>query len=100
MLEQTKKLKDMHDNFNSLVEYKNVLGKAAEIIGGRVSTINQVDEEVKGGSGGAGGSLNTEEALLRGNEVRVGHIAGTIGQDEQMRFKKLIFRATRGKRTR
>lgn len=45
---------------------------------------------------GGGGSLNTEEALLKGNEVRVGHIAGTIGQDEQMRFKKLIFRATRG----
>ena len=101
VLEQTKKLKDMHDNFNSLVEYKNVLGKAAEIIGGRVSTLNQVDEESKGpGSrygGGGGGSLNTEEALLKGNEVRVGHIAGTIGQDEQMRFKKLIFRATRGK---
>ena len=36
----------MHENYNSLIEYKNVLAKASEIIGGRVAK-SRVDDEEK-----------------------------------------------------
>lgn len=92
--EQTRKGKEIHDSFNLLFEYKTVLKKAANILSDQGR--GMVNEQA------AIGSLNNEEEksgdqqqLLAGG-ISVGHIAGTINKDEELRFKKLIFRATRG----
>jgi V-type H+-transporting ATPase subunit a len=91
--EQTRKGKEIHDSFNLLFEYKTVLKKAEKILNFRGRGL--VPEQA------AIGSLNDEaeqnEQLLGGaSNIAVGHIAGTINKDEELRFKKLIFRATRG----
>jgi V-type H+-transporting ATPase subunit a len=91
--EQTRKGKEIHDSFNLLFEYKTVLKKAENIL--QFNGRGLVPEEA------AAVSLNHEkedkELLMSGNaNISVGHIAGTINRDEEMRFKKLIFRATRG----
>lgn len=95
--EQTRKGKEIHDSFNLLFEYRTVLRKAASII----------NDQGRGmvGEDAAIGSLNNEEEkapgagdrlLPRTDGISVGHIAGTINMDEELRFKKLIFRSTRG----
>ena len=95
--EQTRKGKEIHDSFNLLFEYRTVLKKAQKILMYRGRGL--VDDNV------ALGSLNNEEnkgyeneQLLQGPDggIHVGHIAGTINKEEELRFKKLIFRATRG----
>lgn len=91
--EQTRKSKEIHDSFNLLFEYRTVLRKASNILqdrgrgmveDGNIHSLN--NEDVK--------DTEREEPLVGG--ISVGHIAGTINKDEEMRFKKLIFRATRG----
>ena len=92
--DQTRKSKEIHDSFNLLFEYRTVLRKASNILHHRGRSLN----------GNAMPSINGEnnkedehEHLLQDpTSIAVGHIAGTINQDEEMRFKKLIFRATRG----
>lgn len=92
--EQTRKGKEIHDSFNLLFEYKTVLKKAENIL--QFNGRGLVPE------GAAAVSLNDEkddkdrEELLMAANISVGHIAGTINRDEELRFKKLIFRATRG----
>jgi len=53
------------------------------------------------GPDSAGAFSSDYRALLGSSdqfrEVSIGHICGTINADEVMRFKKLLFRATRGK---
>lgn len=99
-MEQTKKAKDMHDGINHLIEYRLVLKETRVLLGyqgnqaaiGGGSAVNSIngehDEEgqereaplVAAGSGG----------------VALSNISGTINTDEVLRFRKLIFRATRG----
>jgi V-type H+-transporting ATPase subunit a len=94
--EQTRKGKEIHDSFNLLFEYKTVLTKAENILQFRGRGV--ISEQA------AIGSLNDEandaerEELLANAaaNITVGHIAGTINKDEELRFKKLIFRSTRG----
>ena len=90
--EQTRKGKEIYDSFNLLFEYKTVLKKAGNIILERGRGL--VNEQA------AIGSLNDENAKeaeqLISAGISVGHIAGTINKDEEFRFKKLIFRSTRG----
>jgi V-type H+-transporting ATPase subunit a len=93
--EQTRKGKEIHDSFNLLFEYRTVLRKANNILQDRGR--GMVDE------GGAPHSLNGEDVkeevetpLVGPGNISVGHVAGTIDKAEEMRFKKLIFRATRG----
>jgi V-type H+-transporting ATPase subunit a len=84
--EQSSKLKEMHDNYNSLLEYKAVLNKAKKSINkDSVSNINLDEENDAAGA-----------PLIHGDDVRVAYMAGTIFKAEQLRFKKMIFRATRG----
>lgn len=89
----------MKENYNYLIEYKSVMQRAIDILGNNPS--HGPDEEVKGTP-----SINLDDddstrakdpLIMAGNEVALGHIAGTIHTDEQLRFKKLIFRATKGK---
>lgn len=89
ILEQTTKSKDMHDNFNLLFEYRIVLKKAMKIIQGKDLKIDEDEDDSE--------KKESESVQpIRGSHISLGHIAGTINQTEKMRFKKLIFRATRG----
>lgn len=79
-------LKKMHEDLNRLVEYKVVLSKAASILGkGRIEKDDELNE-----------SKSIHQAFLNAQEIMIGHIAGTVLQEEQERFNRLIFRATRG----
>lgn len=92
--DQTRKSKEIHDSFTLLFEYKTVLIKADQIL-----QINARGLAVGVNNSGAEASLNSDEnanPLIENQGIAVGHIAGTINKDEEFRFKKLIFRATRG----
>lgn len=92
--EQTAKVKDMHENFNLLYEYKIVLKKAIKMIKGELAD-NDDDEDDERQDSKDNDSHNSQNSLADTN-ISVGHIAGTILQQEKLRFKKLVFRATRG----
>jgi V-type H+-transporting ATPase subunit a len=103
VLEQTKKAKDMHDAFNQLLEYRTVLRETRVILGYQANRqdIEIVDPRAPDTSSQF--SINPEEAdgkevpLVASNTgVKFVNISGTINTDEVMRFRKLIFRATRG----
>lgn len=85
-------LKNMHDNLNHLVQYKTVLSKAASVIGGsRLMGDKSMSMDSSSDLDGVHESL-----IGLGSQITIGHIAGTILQEEQARFSRLIFRATRG----
>lgn len=52
------------------------------------SMVKALDNEV---------SSSIQEPLLSGYQTRIAYFGGTIPKEDLMRFKKLIFRATRGK---
>ena len=88
--EQMDHLKKIHDDFNHLIQYKNVLSKAASILGGRVENDQSISLDM------SKESISVHESLVNAKEITIGHIAGTVLREEQERFNKLIFRATRG----
>lgn len=93
--EQTRKGKEIHDSFNLLFEYKTVLKKAEKILNFQARGL--VPEQAALGSLNDDGDKDAREQLIGGGaNIAVGHLAGTINKDEELRFKKLIFRATRG----
>jgi len=85
--EQTIKAKDMHDNYNLLFEYRIVMKKAMKIIRG--SDVDDHNDSQRSFD-------SNSNQIMSEPHIAVGHIAGTISQSEKLRFKKLIFRATRG----
>lgn len=94
--EQNRKNKEIHDSYNLLIEYKTVLRRASKII--QFQGRGMMDDENIHSLNGEGRKEEQEEAMLPVSMggIAVGHIAGTINSDETLRFKKLIFRATRG----
>lgn len=87
---QFEHLKKIHEDFNHLIQYKNVLSKAASILGGRVENDESISLDM------SKDSVSVHESLVNAKEITIGHLAGTILREEQERFNKLIFRATRG----
>lgn len=85
-------LRRMHDDLNQLIQYKTVLSKSASVIGGSRLGGDQ-SLSVSMSSNGEG---DVHESLVNIGEISIGHIAGTILKEEQDRFNRLIFRATRG----
>lgn len=84
-------LRRMYEDLNKLIEYKTVLSKAASVIGGaRLQNDDSIDD------GGSNQSKSIHQSFLDQQEITIGHIAGTILKEEQDRFNRLIFRATRG----
>jgi V-type H+-transporting ATPase subunit a len=89
--QQTEILRKMHEDLNHLVQYKTVLSKAASVIGGgklmgdKSMSLDQSQEEG-----------DVHESLVDMGQITIGHIAGTILKEEQERFNRLVFRATRG----
>lgn len=109
VLEQTEKIKEIDDNFNTMCEYEQVL-RHVQIIMEKIQGGGNVTASMHGGIEAAEqfrGSLNAEEeklltqpnALPGGGDfnVAITQIAGTIDTDEKVRLKKLLFRSTRGK---
>lgn len=112
----------MQNNKNTLIENKCVLEVAQSVINGAFYGGNQMgqnDEEQKHDeiqmenlegkrpsdkikvSINEGGDTNREQKVpllvqLAGL-VQISYLAGTIDKEEQMRFKKMVYRATRGK---
>jgi len=92
VVQQVGVLKRMHEDLNQLIQYKTVLSKAASVIGG--SRLMGDKSMSMSGSSDMG---DVHESLVGMNsEISIGHIAGTILQDECDRFNRLVFRATRG----
>jgi V-type H+-transporting ATPase subunit a len=90
--EQINILKNLHDNLNHLVQYKTVLSKAASVIGG-----SRLMGDKSMSMSSSSDLDGVHESLIGiGSQISIGHIAGTILQEEQARFSRLIFRATRG----
>lgn len=90
--EQIDILRKMHEDLNQLIQYKTVLSKAASIIGGGKL---MGDKSLSMSFASQDGS-DVHEALVGAGQITIGHIAGTILKEEQERFNRLIFRATRG----
>lgn len=108
VLEQTNKIKEMNDNYLTMLDYEKVLDNVKFIIpqlgAGRVRASMgggaHVDEEESHRpvfSINVDQNRNSDAAPLVEAEVNIAHVAGTIELDEQPRLKKLIYRATRGK---
>lgn len=130
--EQVKTLSDMQNNLNTLIEHKNVVSVASQVIatalaagaevGGDDSKskleINIQMQDLEGHQQNEGENRlteqnNVEEAkqpliqkqeatpMLQGiphtGMIAISYLAGTINKDEIMRFKKMVYRATRGK---
>lgn len=89
--EQIEILKKMKDDYNYLIEYKNVLSKAASILGGK-----RVESEDSMSLDNSNDSVSIHKSLMDAHEITIGHVAGTILREEQERFHKMIFRVTRG----
>lgn len=93
--EQIRKEKDIYDSYNLLCEYRKVLKLSKEMMisGERHYSDNRQsinyninDEEAK----------DKSESFLGEMTIKVASIVGTIERHEKDRFKKLVFRATRG----
>lgn len=117
MERQNESIKSMHEVLTELVEYKIVLEKANTIIHGdflrnlneSMHSLASEGNEPRGRFSMSGrksiGDLEEHKGdeSRRGNmehsfrEVSIRYMAGTIDRDEIMRFKRLLFRATRGK---
>ena len=87
------RLHTMRDAISTLIEHKNVIRVAGQILSN------------SGLSRSRPGSINNEEEaknvpLLDNNMdggIRIAYVAGTILTSEVQRFKRLLFRATKGK---
>ena len=114
----------MHEVLNELLEYRIVLEKSNILIHGKMRAISEslhsfaTDHDHANSSRNSfkgsirrsiGGSPEMEE-LKQDNpfprvnpmdssfrEISIRYIAGTINTEETMRFKRLLFRASRGK---
>lgn len=73
--EQSKKLRMMHENYSQLIEYKSVLGKAAEMIRGPGRGSIHI-KNPQGDKGGEGKQPLLDEDMM--NEISIAHVAGTI----------------------
>lgn len=91
MTEQINTLKSMYEDLNDLIQHKTVLSKAASIIGGsKLTGDKSMSLDLSRDSEGM------NESLVDAAGIAIGHIAGTILKEEQERFNRLVFRATRG----
>ncbi len=89
--DQAKKYQDMKEKHLWLVEYKHVLAKSREIQAKSLPEPVMAGTETK---------LEAEEGLLQASQLsqqlKIATIAGVIQTDDCDRFKRLIFRITRG----
>ncbi len=113
-MEQIDKLKEMQENYLTMIDYQNVLENVQHLLpkinggGIRASMHGGIDEEEKdekhwtinGENNRMSGDPRMSEKLplMAGEgDIMIAHVAGTIEVDERPRLKKLLFRATRGK---
>ena len=93
--EQTRKEKDIYDWLTMFFEYLKVLRLAKHMLinNDRRESFGQLKAD---NNAGASKRSESQEELISSNIIKVSNIIGTIGMDEKERFKKLVFRATRG----
>ncbi len=110
----------MHDVLNELIEYKVVLEKANKVIHGEsgaglrrsLGSVNNSQHSVHlDQEQNVFQSVNTDPEELKEDlsrisshrgessfrEVSIRYVAGTINKDEILRFKRILFRVSRGK---
>ena len=91
--QQTRKEKDIYDSYVMLFEYKKVLRLSRDMI--MQSSSRSFDDFNKPMNINASIKEESKTDLLAG-QIKVANIVGTILTSEKDRFKKLLFRATRG----
>jgi hypothetical protein len=114
VMEQIEKLKEMQENYLTMIDYQNVLENVQLLLpkiqggGVRASVHGGLDEEEKddkhwtinGENNRMSGDARLSEKvplMAEAGDIMIAHVAGTIEVDERPRLKKLLFRATRGK---
>ncbi len=123
--EQIEMLQEMSNNFNTLLEHKSVVAVAAEVIKGaqqaeavrRHSEIEEKKhEEIQlqeidakaAGEGAAKPATNKDqlkeervpliaERVVLPGMISIRYMAGTILKEDELKFKRMIFRASRGR---
>jgi len=88
--EQIKSYDTLVENYNHLIEYKQVLVQTKPHLGDRELRAQNVGEGVV-----YGGPDDRTDFLARGN-IRFSYLAGVINREDAGRFKKILFRVTRG----
>lgn len=101
MEEQISREKQMHDHFNSLVEYKKVLRIASELVRGAgairqdLRANNSINAEAVDTNYFDEGSK--EDVIADSHDdIGINNMCGTILSSEKERLSRLVFRATRG----
>jgi V-type H+-transporting ATPase subunit a len=88
--DQIKSYDTLIENYNHLIEYKQVLVQTKPHLGDRELRAQNVGEGVV-----YGGAKEETDFLARGN-IRFSYLAGVINREDAGRFKKILFRVTRG----
>jgi len=86
MNDQIKNYDNLIDNYNHLVEWRQVLLQTRPYIG---------DSEFRAQNVSEGQSEEKGDFLAKGN-IRFSYLAGVINREDSLRFKKILFRVTRG----
>lgn len=95
--QQTKKEKDIYECFILLYEYKKVLNLGRELIlHGENANFEDEDRRPFSVNNSMAHPHEESKAEMLATHVSVANIVGTIQISEKERFKRLIFRATRG----
>jgi len=81
--EQIKSYETLIENYNHLVEYREVLAKTRQYIQGE--NMGEIQGEISGG----------DPYAVRG-DIRFQYLAGVINKEDSLRFRKILFRITRG----
>lgn len=98
LFDKVKFLKQQSDGIDNMLKLYKTLLQNINVLNYAAKVFNlPVDQKMFGRGTDNEVSSAMEQPLLSGYEMRIAYLGGTINRDEQMRFKKLIFRATRGK---
>jgi len=94
---QQKKYEDIKDEYLKLIEYKCAMQKVKEILSSHLP--NVIVEPPKDNSAATSSlheeTLNLTESIVK-TEMKIAVVAGVINVSDSDRFKRFIFRITRG----
>jgi V-type H+-transporting ATPase subunit a len=102
---QTKSLKEININYEQLKDYYQAVKSAYEVISSSPESqenfsfvrgkLNAREFENQDDEMTAKRAMDSQE-ISKGHHIHVGHIVGTIDTKDLIKFKQLVFRATRG----
>jgi V-type H+-transporting ATPase subunit a len=108
---QVDSIKHIHESYTDMVEFKQVLNKSFDLVSGLQRKFSQSIEQSSShksyGTNAAGGKQQVHHAFeddddeeSQGSnfikEIKIGTICGTLDTAEAERFRRMIYRSTRG----